>query len=86
MSYPWEKPKSEIERYREFMDRHVRVSVVVNGDKKACFSVLDDGTNLNVEFAGVEVKVEGHPRTNERIINATELVEYIIAITEIKSQ
>ena len=86
MTFPWEKPKSEFERYREFMDSHIRVSITVNGYLKTCFSVLDDGTNMNVQFAGVEVKNEGHPRTGERIVNATELVEYILTLSEIKSQ
>jgi hypothetical protein len=83
MTYPWEKPKIDFERYIAFMDCYIRVSVTINGIVAGYFSVVDDGTNLNTETVmpdGVPLvfKKEGHPRTTDPIITLTELVDYVL--------
>jgi hypothetical protein len=88
MSFPWEPPRSEFERYRAFMDSHVRIGVSVNGGKKAFFSILDNGTKLETDTNGVLIKIEGHPRTTDPVLTVSELVNYIIdsATANVKSQ
>jgi hypothetical protein len=79
--YPWEKPKPL--NYIEFMDGHVRVSVIRTNGKKEYFSVVDDGFDMNVETTmpdgtSLIFKVEGHPRTTDQRMTITELVSYVL--------
>jgi len=81
--YPWEKQPSEFERYIAFMDCYVRVSVTVGGERKGYFSVTDDGTSMNVDTIMPDgtpliFKVEGHPRTIDKMMTTTELVNYVL--------
>jgi hypothetical protein len=80
--YPWETPKPAM-TYVEFMDRYVRVSVSINGELKGSFAILDEGTRLDVETIMPDgtpliFKVEGHPRTTDPMMTATELVNYVL--------
>lgn len=81
MTYPWEAPKPF--DYQAFMDTHIRVSVVVGGEPKGSFAVLDEGVNMNVDTVmpdgtSLVFKVEGHPRTTDLAMSAAELVNYIL--------
>lgn len=79
--YPWEqKPRLD---YIRFMDTHVRVSVTINGELKGRFAILDDGTSMNVETVMPDgtplvFRMEGHPRTTDPIMTATDLVSYVL--------
>jgi hypothetical protein len=68
---PWES-------YSDFMDAHVRVSLCVDGVKTEYLSIVDNGINLNAVVGRVTVKYEGHPRTTDRRMTATELVNYLV--------
>lgn len=75
--YPWEF------NYTEFMDSYVRVSVTCANGRKEYFSIVDDGTDMNVETvmpngAPLVFKVEGHPRTTDRRMTLTDLVNYVL--------
>ena len=77
MTYPWEF------NYQNFMDTYLRVSVSINGEKIGTFAVLDDGTDMNVQTImpdGVSLvfKVEGHPRTTDKMLTLVELVDYVL--------
>lgn len=77
MKYPWELD------YIKFMDTHIRVSVIINGQLKGCFAILDDGTNMNVDTimpdgTSLVFKTEGHPRTTDQRMTATQLVDYVL--------
>lgn len=77
MIWPWEF------NYIEFMNSHVRVSVTCADGKKEYFSVLDDGTSLNVDTVMPDgspliFRVEGHPRTTDRRTNVADLVNYVL--------
>ena len=79
MKYPWEKPFD----YVKFMNEHVRVSVIVGENGKEYFSVVDDGTDMNVvtnmpDGRSLVFKAEGHPRTMDRVFTATDLVNYVL--------
>lgn len=83
MKYPWEKPEIDFERYIAFMDCYVRVSVTVDGEKKGCFSVTDDGTDMNVNTVmpdgrSLVFRIEGHPRTQDPMFTTTELVSHVL--------
>jgi len=65
------------------MDTHLRVSVSINGEKKGTFAVLDDGTDMNVQTImpdgmSLVFKVEGHPRTTDKMLTLVELVDYVL--------
>jgi hypothetical protein len=80
MTYPWDKPKMT---YVQFMDTHLRVSVSIDGELKGSFAILDEGTRLDVETVMPDgtpliFKVEGHPRTTDPMMTATELVSYVL--------
>jgi len=77
VTYPWEF------NYQNFMDTHLRVSVSINGEKKGTFAVLDDGTDMNVQTImpdgmSLVFKVEGHPRTTDKMLTLVELVDYVL--------
>lgn len=70
--------------YVQFMDTHVRVSVSVDGHVRGTFAILDEGVNMNAEFAlpdgtPLTIKVEGHPRTTDPMMNVTELVNFALS-------
>lgn len=80
MIYPWEKPKFN---YIEFMNTHVRVSVIINDELKGSFAILDDGTRMEAKTVmpdgtSLVFKVEGHPRTTDQRMTVTELVNYVL--------
>lgn len=82
MTYPWEQ-KSEIDKYIKFLDTHTRVRVAINGHAIGTFSVLDEGTDLNVETimpdgTPLVFKVDGHPRTTDPTMTVMELVNYVL--------
>jgi hypothetical protein len=68
---PWES-------YSDFMDTHVRVSLSIDNITKEYLSIVDGGINLNAVVGRVTVKYEGHPRTTDRRMTATELVNYLV--------
>lgn len=65
------------------MDTYLRVSVTINGEKKDTFAVLDDGTDMNVDTVMPDgtplvFRVEGHPRTTDKMMTLVELVDYVL--------
>jgi hypothetical protein len=78
MIYPWEF------NYQNFMDTHIRVSVSINGERKGSFAIVDDGTNMDVNTITPDglplvFKVEGHPRTTDKRMTVTELIDYVLS-------
>jgi hypothetical protein len=81
MKYPWEP--DPLADYITFMNTHLRVVVYVNGTSFGSFAVVDEGVNMNVDTAMPDgtplvFKVEGHPRTTDPVMTATELVNYVL--------
>jgi hypothetical protein len=77
MKYPWEFD------YQTFMDTHVRVSVIINGELKGSFAIVDDGTRMDAQTVmpdgtSLIFKIEGHPRTTDQRMTATELINYVL--------
>lgn len=81
MKWPWER--DPLADYIRFMDSHLRVVVLVNGTMIGSFAIVDEGVNMNVETVMPDgtplvFKVEGHPRTTDPVMTATELIKYIL--------